>query len=136
MFQELKTPTERSEEFKNMTLDSSLRGFHRSPGTNNSVIKGNEKDRLVRCKHCGWICDKERDARTPEESWAFIGINYGSQLTAPTSSLSDARSLSGSGSQAADQYYERSVNGGCPCCGSLIYDQKPSEEQYSMEDMP
>lgn len=124
MFQNLRTPTERAEEFYDMDLKSSRRGFHRSPGTSSSVVKGNET-RLIRCLHCGFICDRERDARAPEDSWVFLGISYGSQLTAGNSPLSDRRDSTGA--QVPDNYYERTVNGGCPSCGSPLYDQKPSE---------
>lgn len=124
MFQPLKHRTEREEEFKDMDLKSSKRGFHRSPGTSSSVVKGNEAARLVRCVNCGWICDKERDSRSPEDSWQLLGIKYGAQLTAAASPLSDVRNSSGV--QTPDKYYERTVSGGCPCCGSPIYDKKPN----------
>lgn len=124
MFQNLKSRTERNEEFKDMDLRSSKRGFHRSPGTNSSVVKGNET-RLIRCVNCGFPCDRERDPRAPEDSWLFLSINYGSQLTAGSSPLSDRRDSSGA--QVPDNYYERTVSGGCPCCGSPIYDKKPME---------
>lgn len=125
MFQNLKTPHDRDEEFKDMDLKSSKRGFHRSPGTRDSVIKGNET-RLIRCVHCGFVCDRERDVRQPEESWAGLGINYGTQLTAASSPLSDRRNSSGV--QVPDNYYERTVGAGCPCCGSFLYDHKPSNK--------
>lgn len=123
MFQNLKTPHNKNEEYKDMTLESSKRGFHRSPGTSNSVVKGNET-RLVRCVHCGFPCDREREVRLPDDSWAGLGINYGVQLTAGTA-ISDVRSFSGSGAKSADKYYERTVSGGCACCGSFLYDHKP-----------
>lgn len=90
MFNNLRTRTEREEEYKDMDLKSSKRGFHRSPGTSSSVVKGNES-RLVRCVHCGFPCDRERDSRAPEESWAFLGTQLGSQLTA-SSAVSDTLS--------------------------------------------
>jgi hypothetical protein len=124
MFQNLKHRTEREENYKDMDLKSSKRGFHRSPGTNSSVVKGNET-RLVRCVNCGFPCDRERDSRSPEDSWVFLGINYGSQLTASSSPLSDRRDSTGA--QVADNYYERTMAGGCPSCGSMIYDKKPQE---------
>lgn len=107
-----------------MNLKSSKRGFHKSPGVTNSVVKGNET-RLVHCVHCGFICDKERDPRAPEDSWAFLGINYGTQQTAARSPLSDRRDSTGA--QVPDNYYERTVSGGCPCCGSFLYDKMPTE---------
>lgn len=122
MFNNLRTRTEREEDYKDMDLKSSKRGFHRSPGTNTSVVKGNET-RLVRCVHCGFPCDRERDSRSPEDSWVFLGINYGEQLTASSSKLSDRRDSTGA--QVPDNYYERTVSGGCPSCGSVLYDKKP-----------
>lgn len=56
--------------------------FSKSPGTTSSVTKANEASRLVRCKHCGWICDKERDVRLKDGSFAGKGINTGSQRVA------------------------------------------------------
>lgn len=126
MFQNIRSPHERDEEFKDMDLKSSLRGFHQSPGTTSTVIKGNERARLVRCVHCGWICDKERENRQPEDSWAFLGINEGSAKTAG-SALSDTRD-SVTGALKPDTYYDRIVLGGCPCCGSFLYDKKPMDD--------
>lgn len=126
MFQNLKHRTERDEEFKDMDLKSSKRGFHRSPGTNSSVVKGNET-RLVRCVHCGFPCDRERDVRAAEDSWAFLGINLGTALSAGTS-IGDARTpAAGNVSKHVDTYYNQVTLGGCPCCGSFLYDKKPME---------
>lgn len=125
MFQKLKTPTFRQEEFYDMDLDSSKRGFHKSPGTTSSVVKGNET-RLTRCVNCGWICDKERDVRMPEDSWAGLGISYSGPFTAKASPLSDARGANGA--LKPDTYYMRTVRGGCACCGSFLYDKKPSSQ--------
>lgn len=124
MFQNLKHKTEREEEYKDMDLKSSKRGFHRSPGTSSSVVKGNET-RLVRCVNCGFPCDRERDPRSPEDSWVFLGINYGSQKTAGSSPLSDRRDSTGA--QVPDTYYDSVTLGGCPCCASPLYDRKPKE---------
>ena len=123
MWQKLRHKTEREESFKDMTLESSRRGFHRSPGTNSSVVKGNET-RLVRCVNCGFVCDTERDARADEDSWMFLGVSLGTLKTAASSPLSDARD-SVTGAQKPDTYYDRTVLGGCPCCGSPIYDKLP-----------
>lgn len=125
MFQNLKTPHYREEEFKDMDLDSSKRGFHRSPGTNSSVVKGNES-RLRICANCGFVCDTERDVRLPEDSWAGLGISYSGPFTASSSPLSDARNSNGV--QVPDTYYTRTVRGGCPSCGSFLYDKKPSDK--------
>lgn len=124
MFTSLKTPHYRDEEFFDMDLKSSKRGFHKSPGTTYSVVKGNET-RLVRCVHCGFVCDRERDVRMPEDSWAGLGISYSGQKTAGSSPLSDVRNSSGV--QVPDKYYTRTVRGGCPSCGSFLFDKKPSD---------
>jgi len=58
-------------------------GYRRSPGATSSVIKGDEKDRLVRCRHCGWICDKERDVNLRDGTYAGYGINHGSLRIGP-----------------------------------------------------
>lgn len=126
MFKNIRTPHEREEQFKDMTLISSKHGFHKSPGTISTVIKGNERTRLVRCVHCGWLCDKERETRQPEDSWAFLGVNEGTQKTAASSPLSDARD-SVTGALKPDKYYDRIVQGGCPCCGSFLFDRKPMD---------
>lgn len=126
IFQNIRTPHDKEEEFKDMTLESSKRGFHKSSGVTSTVIKGNERTRLVRCVHCGFICDKERESRQPEESWAFLGINQGSPLTASNSPLSDARD-SVTGALKPDTYYDRVVLGGCACCGSFLYDKMPQD---------
>lgn len=125
MFQNLKTPNFRDEEFFDMDLKSSKRGFHKSPGTTSSVVKGNET-RLIRCVHCGWVCDREREVRMQEDSWAGLGISYSGPLTAAPSPLSDRRNSSGV--QVPDTYYTRTVRGGCANCGSFLYDKKPSDK--------
>lgn len=123
MFQNLRTPHEREENFKDMDLNSSKRGFHKSPGTTSSVIKGNET-RLIRCVHCGWLNDTERELILDPESWAGLGISYSAPLTA-TTCVSDA--IGANGAKKADTYYERTVAGGCGCCGSFLYDRKPQD---------
>lgn len=124
MFQSLKTPHYRDEEFFDMDLKSSKRGFHKSAGVTYSVVKGNET-RLVRCVHCGFVCDRERDVRMPEDSWAGLGISYSGPKTAGTA-LSDVRDSNGV--LKHDTYYTRTVRGGCPCCGSFMFDKKPSDK--------
>lgn len=125
MFQNLKSPKPSDEIFKDMDLKSSLRGFHKSPGTTTSVVKGNET-RLRHCVNCGFICDTERDVRMPEDSWAGLGISYSGPLTAG-SALSDSRDLI-TGAIKHDTYYTRTVRGGCPSCGSMLYDKLPNTE--------
>ena len=88
-------------------------------GASSSSVKGNEKDRLVRCKICGFPCDKERDVKSKDGTWAGLGISYSAQLTAGSSPLSDRRDSTGV--QVGDNYYTREVVAGCPCCSSLLY---------------
>lgn len=78
MFERLKRRTQKTSKFVNLPDPTN---FSRSPGTSSAPFKGNEADRLVRCKHCGFICDKERDARFPDGSYAGFGIAQGTQLT-------------------------------------------------------
>lgn len=96
--------------------------FSKTPGATSSVTKANEASRLVRCRHCGWICDKEREVNLKDGSYAGFGINQGEQLTAG-SSIGDSKAPSaGSVSGSPDQYYDRTVSSGCPCCGSYVFD--------------
>ena len=115
-FQNLKTKNSETSKFKNMKTPVS---WCRSPGANSSDVKGNEADRKVRCKICGFICDRERDVRLPEGSFAGLGISQGVQLTAGTC-ISDR--MTSAGVTSADQYYSRDVKSGCPHCGSYLYD--------------
>lgn len=95
--------------------------FHISPSATFGQIKGNEASRMVNCRICGFPCDKERDSKAKDGSWAGIGVTYGVQLTAGTS-IGDKRvsGVSG-GATTVDTYYERTVSGGCPLCGCLTY---------------
>lgn len=108
-----------------MDLKSSKRGFHKSPGTTSSVVKGNET-RLIRCVNCGFVCDTERDVRIAQDNWAGLGISYSGPFTAGIA-LSDTRNLT-TGVLKRDTYYTRTVRGGCPSCGSFLYDKKPNTE--------
>jgi hypothetical protein len=120
MFGNLKTRNERKSVFKDRPHP---KAFSQSPGASSSVTKGNET-RLIRCRHCGWICDKERDVNLRDGSYAGFGINQGAQLTAG-SSIGDRKTpVAGSVSGTADQYYDRTVSAGCPCCGSYVYDPR------------
>jgi hypothetical protein len=95
--------------------------YHISPGADTSSVKGNEADRMVKCRFCGWPCDKERDPKQNPDSWAGLGIAYGPQLTA-AASIGDRRvPAAGAVAKTADQYHERSIVGGCPNCASYLY---------------
>lgn len=120
MFAPLKTKNNTPSIFKDLNPISS---FTRSPGVNSSVTKTNET-RLVRCRHCGFICDTERDVRLNDGSWAGLGINQGTLLTAGTNTYDKVVPSAGAGVSSADTYYNRAVGGGCPCCGSYLYDPR------------
>ena len=76
-------------------------------------IKGDES-RLVRCKFCGWICDPDKDMRLKDGSFAGKGVDYGSQQSATITYPS--------GKTETNYYYEPEMVGGCPNCGSFLYD--------------
>jgi hypothetical protein len=119
MFRKLKTKNQRKSVFENRPHPTA---FSKSPGATSSVTKANEADRLVRCRHCGWICDKERDVRLPDGSYAGFGINQGAQLTMDASV--------GDSSSGAQQYFDRTVSSGCPGCGSYTYDPAQRIQQF------
>ena len=123
MFQSLKTKNNQQSVFKNMEPMTSP--FSRSPGVSSSVTKENEGDRLVRCRVCGFICDRERDVRIKDGKFAGLGVSFGAQQTAGAS-IGDAKTpAAGSVAGAPDRYYDRTVGGGCPCCGTYMYDETP-----------
>ena len=126
MFQNLKTKNDQTSIFKNSERQS--HSFSRSAGTSSSVTKHNEGDRLVRCRVCGWICDRERDVRIDDHTFAGLGVQLGSQKTADAS-VGDAKTpAAGSVSGTPDRYYDRQVSGGCPCCGTYMYDPEMAPE--------
>lgn len=127
-FQNLKFKNQTPSKFKSMRQPTT---WSRSPGVSSSDVKGNEAERKVRCKICGFICDRERDVRMPEDSYAGLGISYGVQLTAGTC-IADR--INSSGVTSADQYYNRDVRAGCPHCGSFLYD--PTQPAQEMPDVP
>ena len=123
MFQNLKVKNSRESHYENRPNAGSFpsNGFNHAPGVTTFQIKGNEKERLVRCRFCGFPCDKERDVKQQENSWAGLGITYSNQLTA-NASIGDRRvPAAGAVTQAADKYYTRTIVGGCPNCGSYLY---------------
>lgn len=95
--------------------------YHLSPSVATGQPKGNEADRMVNCRICGFPCDKERDSKSREGSWAGLGITYGQQLTAGTSIGDKKISGESGGATTVDTYYNRTISGGCPCCGSYLY---------------
>ena len=120
MFVNLKTKNNQQSVFKN---SSPMRhSFMRSPGVSSSVTKHNEGDRLVRCRICGWICDRERDIRISDGKWAGLGIDYGAQQTAGSTKGDAMIPAAGTVTTTPDKYYNRTISGGCPGCGSFLYD--------------
>lgn len=119
MFEKLKTKTHTVSHFEDRHNPST---YSKSPGVTHTVIKGNEASRLVRCRHCGWICDKERDVRLPSNSYGKLGIHYGEQLTMGTTVGDNKTPAAGVVSGTPQGYYVRNVSSGCPCCGSYLYD--------------
>lgn len=124
MFGNLKSKNSQQSVFKNSP--PMTRNFCRSPGTDSSVTKPNEGDRLVRCRVCGFICDRKRDVRLKDGSWAGFGITQGAQLTAGTCKSDAMTPGAGVTTPSPDKYYNRNVGGGCPCCGSYLYDTVPA----------
>jgi hypothetical protein len=124
MFQSLKTKNQRQSKWKDIPsgVQFPSSGYSHAPLATTFTLKGNEASRLVRCRVCGFICDKERDGRAKTGSWAGFGITQGAQLTAGTS-IGDKRvPAPGSVSTSPDKYYDRVITGGCPCCATLNYD--------------
>ena len=118
MFGNLKTKSSHTSVFTNRPDATS---HSRMAGANSSQTKGNEAERLVRCRHCGFICDLERDVLLHDGSYAGLGISYGAQLSAGTS-VGDRRTpAAGSVATSVDTYYTRNVSAGCPNCGSYLY---------------
>ena len=123
MFENLKSKNGRQSKYEDRPNAGSYpsEGFSHAAGASSYSVKGNEASRLVRCRVCGFPCDKERDSKAKEGSWAGIGVNQGVQLTAGTS-IGDARvPAAGNVGQTPDKYYDRVISGGCPACGTLNY---------------
>lgn len=115
MFQHLKTKNARKGKWKNM---ENADNFHISPGATTGQTKGNEADRMVNCRICGFPCDLQRDGKAKDGSWAGLGVTFSEQLSAGTS-IGDRRTTAGVTS--VDQYYNRTISSGCPNCGCLTY---------------
>lgn len=124
MFTNLKTKNHQQSVFKNS--EPLQHSFSRAPGTSSSVTKTNEGDRLVRCRVCGWICDREREISIDDGKFAGLGIKFSSQQTAGASIGDSKAPAAGSVSGTADRYYNRTVSGGCACCGSYLFDPNKS----------
>ena len=122
MFQNLKTKNPRKGKWHNSSnVGTSGSGFSHAPDATTFSIKGNEGSRMVNCRICGFPCDMERDVKSKYGTWAGWGINQGTQLTAGTS-VGDRRvPAAGTVATTVDTYYDRTITGGCPACGTLVY---------------
>jgi hypothetical protein len=124
MFGNLKQRNDQPSVFKDAIPKTN--SFHRSPGAETSVTKDNES-RFVRCRVCGFICDRERDAKIKDGSFAGLGVSFSEQKTA-SASVGDAMvPAAGTVTRTPDKYYDRTIQGGCPFCASYLYDEKPQE---------
>ena len=125
MFENLKTKRGLSEKYEDRE-DAGMypsRGLSPSPGVSSFGIFGDEASRLVRCKICGFPCDKTRDGMAEYDTWAGLGISYSDQKTADAS-IGDVKTpAAGTVTPTPDRYYDRTIVSGCPCCGSMIYDK-------------
>ena len=130
MFGKLKTRSNRRSRFENRPNPTS---YSKSAGATSTTVKGNEKDRLVRCRHCGFICDRDRDVNLRDGSYAGFAINQGAKLTAGTSIGDKVVPAAGAVVSSADTYYSRTVAGGCPACGSYLYHPGQSIIQFPMD---
>lgn len=119
MFQNLKHKNDQQSVFKDSLPFS--HSYSKAPGVSSAVTKTNES-RLCRCRVCGFICDRERDVRIKDGRFAGLGVKFSEQQTAGTSIGDSKAPASGSVSGTADRYYTRDVSGGCPCCGTYMYD--------------
>ena len=125
MFGNLKSKNSQQSTFKNSP--PMKHSFSRSASVASSVTKHNEGDRLVRCRVCGFICDRERDVRIKPGTFAGLGVKYSQQQTSAPS-IGDAMiPAAGTVTRTPDKYYTREVQGGCPCCGTYMYDQEPQK---------
>ena len=74
-------------------------------------VRGDES-RLVRCTKCGFICDPRRDLTIVKGSFAGKGVDLGS---------SKSSSVVVGGKEDTFYYNEPVVTGGCPNCGTFLY---------------
>lgn len=121
MFQNLKTKNSRSSHYENRPNPLA---YSKPAGVTSTVTKGNEAERLVRCRVCGFPCDLERDVNLKDGSYAGLGINYGAQLTMGTTIGDNKTPAAGAVSGTAQQYYEPDVTAGCPNCGTFLYNPR------------
>jgi hypothetical protein len=86
--------------------------------------RGLNDDRFVRCKHCGFICSLDRDARAPRGSRAGNGV----VLLSIAEYDDSAVTYDGTDDTWTDntRTYDGGMNdfkigGGCPLCGCYLY---------------
>lgn len=79
---------------------------------------------MVRCRHCGFPCDLERETNLGDGTYAGFAINQGALLSAGTSIGDKVVPAAGATASSVDVYHSRSVGGGCPSCGSYVFNPK------------
>ena len=121
MFNQLKSKNRRTSHYENRPNAMS---FSKVPNADSTVTKGNESERLVRCRVCGFPCDLERDVNLKDGSYAGFGINQGAQKTMGSTVGDNKTPAAGSVSGTAQGYYDRVVSAGCPACASYIYNPR------------
>ena len=127
LFKNLKTPNRRQSHYENRPDAGNATtqgGYNRPPGASSSATKGNEAERLVRCRVCGFPCDLERDVNLKDGSYAGFGISLGAAQTMGVTVGDNKTPAAGAVSGTRQTYYNRTVTGGCPCCGSFIYNPR------------
>lgn len=74
-------------------------------------------DKLVYCRHCGFPCKRDRDERRDLHDAAGKGVVH-SEITTVTKNY---RSLE-TGSIVTYHPWDFDITGGCPSCGSYLYE--------------
>jgi len=138
MFKNLKTKNPKQSTFRNVT--PLIHNYSRAPEAETSSIDENEAEIWTRCRICGFPCRRDRDVSLKEGSWAGLGVKLGTLKEAGESigdrvnygategygEMSWGEGPWGEGKPRAlspDGYYDRTITGGCPSCGSFLYDQ-------------
>lgn len=80
-------------------------------------------DRFVRCSRCGWICHLDRDSRSKEGDRRGWGVNFvtttDNQRWFQDGWFQDFGWFGLQGGREVDPL----VVGGCPQCGTYLYDK-------------
>ena len=89
----------------------------------NAEYPSYDDHRYVKCKHCGFICHLDRDAKFPRGSKAGDGLSHPSVAEYDESTVTyDGTDDDWDETVGYDGYRSNfTVNMGCPFCGCLIY---------------